>query len=164
MDITPTTSSTKKFQKNIQHFHAHKLEYAPQVEAQAWILWDNGKDYSKKPKKPWILAKAHGRLFFLICCPTQSFGLCFSHFPILCLTWWNFTLISGRTDELWCFSLIAALCTSLTAIRQSTGDVKSFWFQEDFRLPVVSRCTDPAKHFMMLHVKDIVWNYCTTFN
>lgn len=54
-------------------------------------------------------------------------SLCAAHFAILCLGWWNFTVISERAGERWCFLLTTALCIRLTTISQSKRDAKSSW-------------------------------------
>lgn len=124
-------AAPKSSKKNVQRFHAHILEHAPYVQAQEGILWDHGRDYSKKFFKKnylWIPAKEHGTLFFLIfVAHPQNFGLfAFPTFPFF--AWHGGISPRSQEGELGCFSLIAALCTSLTTARQSTRDVKSFWF------------------------------------
>lgn len=133
---------------NMPHMQRHRNEFCEIM----------GRITQKTPP-----AKAHGRLFFLICCPTQSFGLLLfllSH-SLVDMVEFHLDLIKD-----WWSMMIFPLSSSL---HQPDNKVehkrcKKFLILGRFQTHSWLSVHWSSKHFMMLHVKDVVWNYCTTFN
>lgn len=128
-EITSTAYGTK-LQKDHQTLpYACALERAPYcIGVQACILWDHGKGYMHTSKNMHGFLQMHMVDWLYDLSPMPELrSLCTVHVTILCLRWWDFTLISGRTGGLWCFFLLTALCISLTTTSQSKRDVKSCW-------------------------------------
>lgn len=159
MDITPTTSSTKKLQKEHTAFPCTPTGTCPTCRGTGMNFVRSWEGLLKKPPLQRHMADCS---FWFVAQPRFLVSLLFllSH-SLVDMVEFHLDLIKD-----WWSMMIFPLSSSL---HQPDNKVehkrcKKFLILGRFQTHSWLSVHWSSKHFMMLHVKDVVWNYCTTFN